>query len=360
MDAANRERILYKNDELIRMVIQRAKRDFPEDIAIIGLTGSFNTGDYYEKSDLDLIIINNTPQGWGISSCFILEDVGYDIYCTPWETRIEEQANLESSMIACLIDLQVLYCAKQEYLEKLNGYKQRALDELAKPIGKDCIRRAKKYIDQAKQEYANTLLSEDIGVVRFASSELLYHLLNALTNLNNTYLKLGFKRYLKEIASYRYVPEHYEKNHMAVIHAKTIHEIRSASYIILSCVIDLYQRMDKELVIRPVPTYDNLNGTYEELWCNYRNKMLHSIEIQDKFYAYHVANGIQGYLDEMTEMIGTPKFDLMQYFDSDDLQLFKEKTLQVMDEYLEEYNRVGRKAKHYDTFEALYKEYMKV
>lgn len=360
MDAVKREEILYKNDKLIRMVIERAKRDFPEDIAIIGLTGSFSTGDFYEKSDLDLIIINNTAQGWGISSCFILEDVGYDIYCTPWETRINDQANLDNPMISCLVDLQILYCAKPEYMEKFNSYRQRALDELAKPIGRECISRAKKYIDKAKLEYANTLLSEDIGAVRYASSELSYDLLNALTNLNNTYFKRGLKRYLEEISSYRYVPDDFEMNYMVVINAKTINEIRSASHIILRSVIDLYQRMYTDFVIQPVPTYDNLNGTYEELWCNSRNKIIASVELQDKFYAYHVAMSTQGFLDEMTEMIGTKKFDIMQYFDSDHLQLFKEKSLQVMDEYLEEYNRVGRKAKRYDTFEQLYKEFMKV
>ena len=132
------------------MVIERAKRDFPDDIAVVGLTGSFNTGDFHEKSDLDLIIINNTKRGWEISSCFILDDVGYDIYCTPWETRIEDQANLNSPMISCLIDLEILYCAKPAYLEKINSYKNRALDTLAKPLGKECLERARKYIDIAK------------------------------------------------------------------------------------------------------------------------------------------------------------------------------------------------------------------
>ncbi len=165
MDEMIKQKILNKNEELINMVIERAKRDFPEDIAIIGLTGSFSTGDFHEKSDLDLIIINDTDRGLAISSCFILEDVGYDIYCTPWETRIEAEANLESPMISHLIDLQILYCAKPEYMDKFNSYKQRALDTLAKPIGKECITRAKKYIDRAKEEYANTLLLDDLGKV---------------------------------------------------------------------------------------------------------------------------------------------------------------------------------------------------
>jgi hypothetical protein len=360
MDADIRQKILNKNDRLISMVIERAKRDFPDDIAIIGLTGSFSTGDFHEKSDLDLIIINNTAQGWGISSCFILEDVGYDIYCTPWETRIEDQANLESPMISCLIDLELLYCAKPEYLDKLSLYKQRALDALAKPIGSECISRAKKNIDIAKQEYTNTLLSEDIGAVRYASCEVVYNLVNALTQLNNTYFKRGLKRYLEEIATYRYVPDDFENIYMAVIDAKTIVEIRSASYRFLESVNDLYNQMYKDFVIQPVPTYDNLGGTYEELWCNSRNKVIASVELNDKSYAYYVAMGIQNFLDEMTESRGTKKFDIMQYFDTDHLQLFKEQFLQVMDEYLEEYNKVGRKVERYDTFEELYNEYMKV
>jgi len=360
MDAVNRQKILNKNDKLISMVIERAKRDFPDDIAIIGLTGSFSTGDFHEKSDLDLIIINNTAQGWGISSCFILEDVGYDIYCTPWETRIEDQANLESPMISSLIDLELLYCAKPEYLEKLNLYKQRALDALAKPIGSECISRAKKNIDIAKQEYTNTLLSEDIGAVRYASCEVVYNLVNALTHLNNTYFKRGLKRYLEEIATYRYVPGDFENIYMAVIDAKTVVEIRSTSYRFLESINDLYNKMYKDFVIQPVPTYDNLGGTFEELWCNSRNKVIASVELNDKSYAYYVAMGIQNFLDEMTESRGTQKFDIMQYFDSDHLHLFKEQFLQIMDEYLEEYNKVGRKVERYDTFEELYNEYMKV
>ncbi|WP_039789782.1 nucleotidyltransferase domain-containing protein, partial [Paenibacillus riograndensis] len=103
MDEHTKHKLLEKNERLINMVIERVKRDFPEDIAIIALSGSFVTGDFHEKSDLDLIIINNTDRGWEISSCFILEDVGYDLYCTPWNTRIEQQANLESPMVSSLI-----------------------------------------------------------------------------------------------------------------------------------------------------------------------------------------------------------------------------------------------------------------
>jgi hypothetical protein len=358
MDEVTKQRLLDKNNKIIDMVIERAKRDFPDDIAVIGLTGSFSTGDFHEKSDLDLIIINNTDRGWGISSCFILDDVGYDIYCTPWETRIEDQANLDSPMVSCLINLKILYCAKPEYMERFNEYRQRALDALSKPIGKECIGRAKKWIDLAKQDYANTLLSEELGIVRYAAGGVLYNSINALISLNNTYIKRGIKRYLEELTTLQYVPQSFESIYMAVIEAKTIEEIRKASHELLEAVAGLYDRMYQTFVQKPIPSYENLQGTYEELWCNYRNKVNASVNANDKQYAFHTALGAQAYLDEMTENIGTKKFDLMQYFDPDDLMPFKDAFLRAMDEYLKEYKKVGRSVVRYDSFDELYERYM--
>ena len=72
MDETIKRAILQRKDALIQMVIERAHRDFPEDIALIGLTGSFQTGDFHENSDLDLIIVNETPRGWDMAFCFLL------------------------------------------------------------------------------------------------------------------------------------------------------------------------------------------------------------------------------------------------------------------------------------------------
>ncbi|WP_435924166.1 hypothetical protein [Paenibacillus sp. DYY-L-2] len=118
--------------------------------------------------------------------------------------------------------------------------------------------------------------------------------------------------------------------------------------------------MDQEFGAKPAPTFENLCGTYEELWCNCRNKLIASVELNDKSYAFHAAMGAQHFLDEMTTSIGTKKFDLMRYFDADHLDLFTDKFLQAMDEYLDEYNKVGRKVERYDSFEQLYDRYMKI
>lgn len=116
--------------------------------------------------------------------------------------------------------------------------------------------------------------------------------------------------------------------------------------------------MCDNFIVKPAPTFDNLRGTYEELWCNYRNKILNSVKTNDASYAFLSAFGAQGYLDEMAAEKGTKKFDLMQYFDASDLSVMKEKFLEMMDEYVDEYGKVGREVERFTTFEQLYDHYI--
>ena len=258
MEDNAREALFAKNQKIIEMVIERAKRDFPNDIGLIGLTGSFNHGDYHEHSDLDLIIVNVTERGWEISFLFILDDVGYDIYCTPWEPRLASQSKLESEMVSCLLDMKILYTAKPEYMDKLNAYRKAALDELAKPIGKSCLDRAMKHINQAKQEYANALLVNEIGPVRYAAGGVLYYTVNAIVSLNNTYMKRGVRRYLEEMRTYQYLPEDFEENYMAVIDGKTTEELRCAAFDLLKVwtnCIKKWLRISVKNQLLPMKTY---------------------------------------------------------------------------------------------------------
>ncbi|WP_150267427.1 nucleotidyltransferase domain-containing protein [Paenibacillus tepidiphilus] len=347
-----------KNEQFINMVIERAKRDFPEDIAIIGLTGSFATGDYHEKSDLDLIIINNTDNGWNISAGFILEDVGYDIYCTPWDSRIEAQARLESPMVSSLTNMKILYSAKPEDLERLKAYQQQALNELSKPVGAASLERALPFINNAKQFYADAMLADELGAVRYAAGKLSFEVMNAINCLNNSCFQHGYKRYLEELRPLTFVPEEFEKTYMDIVNAQSADAIRSAALVLLKGAVTLYTQMDTELVEHPIPTYDNLKGTYEELWSNVRNKVINSTRIKDKSYAFLTAVSGQEFLDEMQLYKGTPRFDVMQHFAADDLDTFRDRFMEIMERYLEEYKKVGREAVRYDSFEELYEAYM--
>ncbi|HQN29040.1 MAG TPA: nucleotidyltransferase domain-containing protein, partial [Mesotoga sp.] len=85
MDKKIKEALLVRNERIIEAVIEKSVRVCPGSVALIGIYGSFATDDIHEKSDLDLFIVINDPDGYKISSCFILGDVAHDVYCTTWE-----------------------------------------------------------------------------------------------------------------------------------------------------------------------------------------------------------------------------------------------------------------------------------
>ena len=352
MTIETKQKLAEKNQRLISMVITRAKRDFPDDIALIGLTGSFSTNDYHEKSDLDLIIVNNTGRGWEISECFILDDVGYDIYCTPWDS-LEKMAKLERTDTSILTDMQVLYYSTLKELERFNDLREKALAELAEGITIKSFERAKKHIDLAKQNYADVILAEDIGAIRYAASNIIFNVVDSIVALNNTCIKRGIKRYLEELATYSHLPENFEELCLAIVDAKTIEEIREFSGLLIKATISLRDKIFDQYIEKPVPSFENLEDWYEECWCNCRNKLIAAVGANNKFYTFVVANGAQSYFDEMTERLGTKKYDLMQHFDPDNLDKILDEFLLVMDDYLREYEKVGRKVDKYDNFDQL-------
>lgn len=67
------------NQKIINAVIEKAEKVCPDSLALIGIYGSVATGDEYEKSDLDLLILIQNDEGWQLGTWFILDDrkVGY-------------------------------------------------------------------------------------------------------------------------------------------------------------------------------------------------------------------------------------------------------------------------------------------
>lgn len=77
-----------RNRKIIDAVIRKEQAVCPGSAALIGIYGSFRTGDDHPLSDLDLLILINDNRGWQLGKALVQEDpgVGHDIYCTSWES----------------------------------------------------------------------------------------------------------------------------------------------------------------------------------------------------------------------------------------------------------------------------------
>ena len=88
---------------MIEAIKAKAALVCPGVVDLIAIAGSFASGDYYEKSDLDLLIVINSDSGWKIAKAVIIEDVGHDIYCQTWE-GLEHAAEYPDPHVSKLLD----------------------------------------------------------------------------------------------------------------------------------------------------------------------------------------------------------------------------------------------------------------
>ena len=57
-----------RNQKIINAVLEKERSLCPGAVALIGVYGSFQTGDVHPLSDLDLLILINDDRGWALQT----------------------------------------------------------------------------------------------------------------------------------------------------------------------------------------------------------------------------------------------------------------------------------------------------
>ncbi|MCO7124594.1 nucleotidyltransferase domain-containing protein [Sporolactobacillus shoreicorticis] len=353
MENSVKEQLLERNRKIIQIVIERVKRDCPDAVALIGVCGSFYTGEFYEKSDLDLLIVINDKKAWEIASCFILDDIGYDIYCSSWES-LEKMASYDHPLVSHVVDVDLVYCAAEKYRERFERLKQQALAVLQAPLTKEIYDKTEPQLQNAMLKYAKLMLTDDLSLCRYYAANILDGVKNVICLLNHSYFKYGVKDHLREILQMETVPNDFEKNVTHLIHARSMQEIKTAATHIMKSVKQLHVEAGKPFAEKsPIPTSDALTGTYEEIYSNWRNKVHFAVKNNDVHLSLMTAMACQQFYDEMHEEYGTVKINLLKAFDPRDLEGFAAAFDRMMERYRNEYVKLRKACKTLHVVEGL-------
>jgi hypothetical protein len=205
------------HQKIVDAVLEKAKRECPEALDMIGVYGSVCTGDMHERSDLDLLILINDPKGYALSKAFILEDagIGYDIYCTSWES-LTEDANCGHAHISKLLDSDVLYVRDESVTERLESLKNQAREVLGSDKRFEVIAGIR---EELCKIYGHAFVAETIGQLRSWAAYMITLSLDAVMLWNGTYFKRGVKRTFEELDGLD-IPDDFEQNVMKIVQAK--------------------------------------------------------------------------------------------------------------------------------------------
>lgn len=339
------------HQKIIDAIVRKAAAVCPGSLALIGLYGSVATGDTYEKSDLDLLILINDERGWQLADGFILDDtkIGYDLYCTTWG-MLESDAECSHAHLAKLMDSPLVYVGDQSAVHRLEQLRKKAAALL---VSDKRFEKSQLNLDNAKKAYADCFLTDSIAEIRVCAGAVIYYLLDALMLFHGRYFRRGVKRTFEELGQLT-LPFDAESKVMTVIRAESAEAIRAG-------LTDLLKAVQAHLILpggKALPGRENLSGTYEEMFSNWRNKMQEAAGNGDLFSSFMNMASLQFMLQDISESVSVAPQNVMEDFDPHN----PDKNLKAFDSALEnhlaEYEKAGLHPRRFADAAAFLTDYL--
>lgn len=355
-------RLEERNRKIIDAVIAKANRECPGSLAMVGVYGSFMTGDIHEKSDLDLLILINDDAGGRLSTLFLQDDlgVGHDIYCTTWQ-MLEESMRYDYPQISKLMDTEIVWCADEKYRERLDALRKSVRDQLNTPFYADDLARAEDHLRQAEHYFAEAFTSPSLSAARVSAAHTVWHIQGTIAALNKTYFRLGTRRTYEELSAMEKRPEHLCDLIDAVVSADTEECLHTALIRLLRETKASVRAASHEFhaVPKQPVTPETIGGTYEEMFSNWRNKMHLAAETGDRYLAFMSISAMSGMLSSICAAFDTTKsYDAMSGYDPHDLWKTAESFDDTLENYLAEYEKAGLDVKRYADIDAFVEDYL--
>jgi len=357
MDEKTKEALLIRNERIVKAVIEKSKRVCPDSVALIGIYGSFSSGDIHDKSDLDLFTVINDSKGYGISSCFILGDVAHDIYCTTWQ-QVEDMAKCSTPYISRLMDLKIVYFLDDRYLQRFMELREEASERLNSPLNERDLSNILTHFEQAQKSLADLVISEEYCVAKYESAELINSIEMIMYLINKSYVSLGSRHITEEIEKMRELPIGFLDHYRLLIEADTLSSIKKNATSLMRCTKEKIEEIKHRLKNKKRLDSQALIGTYEEIYSDWRNKMKLAAKTNNKYISFMTAASCQRFYDEMREEYEGASIDLMKHFDINDLQRSARVFDEAMEEYRSLYDENNIEVKEYKTIEEFEEDYL--
>ena len=340
------------NKKMIDIIIKKADVLCPNSLALIGVYGSVITGDEYEKSDLDLMILINDEKGQVLADGFIIDDadIGYDLYCTNWD-MLENDAQCDHAHLSKLFDSVIVYCKDKSALKRLDEIRRKAAELLASDRRYE---KADQAYSNAKKMLAEVYLAQSLSKARSCAGAAIEFIENAVMLHNGRYFRKGTKSALDELKQLG-LPFDLETRILAVIQAETVEKIR-AELTEVFVLTNGYLQVPKK---KERPSAQNLRGTYEEMYSNWKNKMAEAAGRNDVYSSFMNLLSLQWMFYEIAECIAVDGFEIMDKFNPKNLEENADVFDQALNKYLAEYEKVGICPRHFESMTEFAEDYNK-
>lgn len=358
MEQRQIEKLKLRNKKIIDIILQQIKIKCPASIELIGIGGSFCNGDIYENSDLDLVLICKDDKAKCLDKCFILENIGFDIYTHDWSS-FDSLALYPNPYVTKLIDLDIIYTSE----DALKHYK--SLQEQVKIS----MQNEELITKNISCYFSNALVSlneldniSDISIAYRLLAKIMKNVEFIIYMLNRSYIKRGTKRVPEEITNMKILPNDFIEVYSDIVNCSNIKDIKQKTRLLVNSIKILLDNRDirystsikNEIKsIKRDITSNDLKGTYEEIYSNWKNKMIHAVKINSKYLSFVTMASCQEFYDEMYEQFNIPQINLIGKYNPDNLFDNVDSFNFAMSKWKKLYDQFGIDINYYNNLEEL-------
>ena len=236
-------------------------------------------------------------------------------------------------------------------MQKLNDLRETALKNLR---SESRFETSAAELNSAKVCFANCILAADVDGVRTEAAGVIYHSLNAIMLFNGEYFKRGSKRTFEELSKLN-LPFNIEDMITTVITSQTEDGIRES---LKALIIAISEYLTSKTEKQP-PKKENLQGTYEEMFSNWRNKMYDAAKRQDIYSSFMNTASLGQMLSDISQCVETDEIKVFERFNPNDTKENARLFDSYLEKFLSEYEKANIKPEIYENADELLTEYNK-
>ncbi len=305
--------------EVLEAILEKIKKDYRDDVSFVVMCGSRIYNQTHAKSDVDLYYLAKTPRGNELSTVFIFEGIGYDIWSIPWD-RLLRIASHDERLTSIITEGKVIYHATDDDLRKFNELRAIALD-FSDPL--TFISKAQSVLDRAYKDCFFLQSSIDIYDIRMYSIRIINSVVNAVALLNHDTIKRGRGKLKTEVLDMPLIPKEFGPLYDAVFTNCTIAHLKQSYGTLIRNTQDLVDE-ERNKYAKPRTFCEGMNQIYEEMINSY-NKIRRACEVGDSVAALCVSVELQNEFEADFERTGVDARGLpniIQAFDPEDTGKF--------------------------------------
>ena len=345
-------------NELTKWVIEKIKREYRDDIALlIGIKGHSTNGD--DHGECFDYFVPCTQRGEELSRAFIVEGVGHDLYSRDWE-RIERSATLDE-MTLVLANATILYARTPEDEARFHALREQLYKNLADPVF--TYRKAIERMDAARKIFIDLCFEKKSYRARYLAADILSCLTEAVAFINGTFADNPI---FSEVQAYdgcpesriyscpdlTEVPDHFFAYARELLNISDGNECKVLAQKLIETTTEFMDDKkvtdgsdDSELI-----DWTDFAGWYQEMSLTW-NRIRYYCDNGMREKAYVDATYLQGELLWIARDYNVPEYNLLDSYDPDRLELLRRRADRIESEIRDMIAGHGVKIDEFDTLE---------